>query len=98
MPLIVVIYIHVDYDPCAKSIYMGKTPTRESKLATHVVVIVGDYEAIEGNAYGLIPSIYYLYQDWFHKDEPRPENSLLPHGISILHPLLVVALFEHLFK
>jgi hypothetical protein len=56
MPLIVVIHIHVDYEACAKSIYMGKTLTRESKLATHDGFIVGDCEAIEGNAYGLIPA------------------------------------------
>jgi hypothetical protein len=43
---------------------MGKTPTRESKLATYAIVIVGDYEAIEGNAYGLILE-HPFFLTWF---------------------------------
>jgi hypothetical protein len=43
---------------------MGKTPTRESKLATHVVVIVRDYEAVEGNACGLIPEHLFFISDF----------------------------------
>jgi hypothetical protein len=93
MPLIAVVHIHADYVICGRSIYMGKAPIKESTLATHAVVIVGDYEAPEDNEYGLNPGTYYLYQDWFHRDEPRIGNSVLPNGISILHPQLVVAAY-----
>ncbi|WJX96773.1 hypothetical protein P8452_77936 [Trifolium repens] len=92
IPLIAVVHIHRDYLPSAQSIYLGKAPVSSIKLCTHAVVIVGEYEAVEGNAFGLKPGMYYLYQDWFHKNQPRPK-SLLPNGISIMHPQLVVAVY-----
>jgi hypothetical protein len=58
---------------------------------------VGEYEAVEGNAFELKPDMYYLYQDWFHKNQPRPK-SLLPNGISIMHPQLVVAAYYGISK
>jgi hypothetical protein len=58
IPLIAVVHIHRDYLPSAQSIYLGKAPISETELSTHAAVIVGEYEAVEGNAFGLKPDMY----------------------------------------
>ncbi|GAA0165708.1 hypothetical protein LIER_40046 [Lithospermum erythrorhizon] len=100
MPLIAVINVFDDYRACGKSIYIGKPPPTEKseidRLATHAVVIVGDYKAVEGDEHGLSPGIYFLYQDSIH--DFAPPKSVLGNGISILHPQVVLAVYYGVAK
>ncbi|KAL6583133.1 hypothetical protein OROMI_005211 [Orobanche minor] len=98
IPAVGVIVIRTDYPNSAQRPYLGldeegkmaeKIIDNNGKAYTHAVVLVGEYKASNGDPYGLKPGIYWIYQNSPTKNIPGVQ-SLLPNGMNILHPDLVV--------
>ncbi|KAL6552173.1 hypothetical protein OROGR_008327 [Orobanche gracilis] len=94
-----VIVIKTDYPNYANRPYLGldakgkmaeETVDNNGKPYTHAVVLVGEYKASNGHdPYGLKPDIYLIYQNSPTKNILGVQ-SLLPNGMNILYPDLVI--------